>query len=586
MFVMTLRNKILLTIGALITATALTIIYVASKAIYTSNISHAYSVLSINNENLYLDIKSKISLAKSYSVSTLYNKLNNLNVLPPNQDSRIKFVNSIVIKDRSGKNVLSFPDVTQQTCFSPIINTDVMVFSKTLNGADNSFCISFPIYMNARSYTATLNVSLNIFNRGILSAPTIIVVPGVMEINVSDYTISLFGSGKLKDIIDNFEIIKERSSFIKTEKHFVLLQDAPKTNLKVISYNEQKIMSSSYEQFIFSSLGTMLLILIASIVIFYLLVTSFLKPIKDLCTASKCFADGEYDHKITGSNFQEINELISSFNIMIKKIKERENELYSLNENLEKEVDKKSNELVHAAKMASLGTLSSGIAHEFNNILGAVIGHVSLALEKKDPKEMEASLEIALMASEKACSIVSRLQDFARNKGESFGRMNINDAVNNVLRLIQKDFINNNIKIKTILQPDAFIKGDQTQIEQVILNLLINSKQAMSKGGTIEIDTKNDEQFVYMTIKDTGIGIDEAIKERIFEPFFTTKGVVGMGKSYGSQDTEGTGLGLSVSHGIIENHDGIIKLVSSSQEGSVFEIKLPYAKRIDTYIVE
>ena len=241
-------------------------------------------------------------------------------------------------------------------------------------------------------------------------------------------------------------------------------------------------------------------------------------------------------------------------------------------------MEKKTGELLHAAKMASLGTLSSGIAHEFNNILGAVIGHVSLALEKKDPKEMESTLEIALMASERACGIVSRLQDFAKNKGENFSKININDAINNVIRLIQKDFLNNNIKIKTILQPDMMTLGDQPQIEQVILNLLINSKQAMPKGGLIEIDTTGDNSNVVILVKDTGTGIEEKLKARIFEPFFTTKGVVGMGKEYGAQDTEGTGLGLSVSHGIIENHNGTIKLLESSVKGTTFEIKIPVAK--------
>jgi signal transduction histidine kinase len=538
---MTLRNKMLLAIGALIIVTALTIIYVAGKAIYRSNVSHAYTVLSINNENIYIDIRTKIGQLRAYSLTAVYNKLNKLNVLPPSEDARTRFV-----------------------------------FSKPGN-TTNSLCLTYPIYIGDRTYTAIANISPAFFNRRLLSAPMIITVPGSLEINLSENSIAMYGSNKLNEIVGNQDIIKEKASFIKTDKYFVLLQDAPKTNIKIVSYNEIGAISSSYNQFIRSSLGTMLLILAIAMVVFYIMVASFLKPIRNLCIASKCFADGEYDHQIKSSSFQEINELISSFNTMIKKIKERENELSNLNENLEKEVNKKSSELVHAAKMASLGTLSSGIAHEFNNILGAVIGHVSLALEKKDPKEMESSLEIALMASERACAIVSRLQDFTKNKGENFYRINVNNAVNNIITLIQKDFINNNIRIKTVLQPDQFINGDQAQIEQVILNLLLNSKQAMPKGGVVEIDTKKDETHVYIMIKDSGTGIDESLKERIFEPFFTTKGVVGMGKDYGAQDAEGTGLGLSVSHGIIDNHNGTIRLVESSPQGSTFEIKIPLA---------
>lgn len=574
---MTLKNKILLTIGTLITLTALTIIYVASRAIYKSNIAHAYSVLSINNENIYIDIRSKIALIKNYSISAIYNEQSNLNVVSPREDVRLNFVNNIVIKDVTGKEIISFPNNVKSICSNKNIDGEATLFYKPSIG-NNSLCIAYPTRTEGKLYTSIVNISLSFFNKKVLSAPAIITDTENLEISLTEKTVSAYDKNLVKSVVDNPDIIKEQASFIKTSKHFVLLQDAPKTNIKIISYNELNIISSSYNQFIISSLGTMLLILLASMIIFYILVNSFLRPIRNLCTASKCFADGEYDHKIESTNFKEINELISSFNIMIKKIKEREKELYSLNENLEKEVDKKSNELVHAAKMASLGTLSSGIAHEFNNILGAVIGHVSLALEKKDPKEMESALEIALMASERACGIVSRLQDFAKNKGENFSKVNVNDAINNVLRLVQKGFINNNIKIKTILQPDMIIMGDQPQIEQVILNLLINAKQAIPKGGLIEIDTKIDNANVVVLVKDTGIGISEELRGRIFEPFFTTKGVVGMGKEYGAQDTEGTGLGLSVSHGIIDNHGGTIKLLESSESGSTFEIKIPVVK--------
>ena len=575
---MTLKNKILLTIGTLITVTALTIIYVASSAIYKSDTAHAYSVLSINNENLYTDIRTKINIIKNYSISALYNKQNNLNVLAPTEDVRLKFINSIVIQNDEGKDLISFPSKIKSPCADQKIDGERTFFYKP-SSETNSLCFAYPIYTGGKLYTSIVNVSFSFFNRRLLSAPVIITdASNNMELTLTEKTISAYGKSSLSTVVDNPDIIKEQSSFIKTNKYFVLLQDAPKTNIKLISYNEIGIISSSYNQFIVSSLGTMLLILLGAIILFYIMVNSFLKPIKNLCIASKCFADGEYDHKITNTNFQEINELISSFNIMIKKIKEREKELYSLNENLENEVDKKSNELVHAAKMASLGTLSSGIAHEFNNILGAVIGHVSLALEKKDPKEMESALEIALMASERACGIVSRLQDFAKNKGDLFSKVNINDAVNNVIKLIQKDFMNNNIKIKTILQPDMLIMGDQPQIEQVILNLLINSKQAMHKGGLIEIDTKIETANVVVLVKDTGAGIDEKLKGRIFEPFFTTKGVVGMGKDYGAKDIEGTGLGLSVSHGIIDNHNGTIRLLESSSKGTIFEIKIPVSK--------
>ena len=147
----------------------------------------------------------------------------------------------------------------------------------------------------------------------------------------------------------------------------------------------------------------------------------------------------------------------------------------------------------------------------------------------------------------------------------------------NIVKLIEKDLLNFKTQVMLDLSDigDVFVNGDQTEIEQVLLNLLINSKHSMPQGGNINLSTRVENKKLSIKIRDTGHGIPEAIKDRIFEPFFTTKGVVGMGKSFGSQDTEGAGLGLSVSLGIIEAHNGTIILASTSQKGTTFEITLP-----------
>ncbi len=574
MYGMTLRKRMIIGIGALILITSLTIIIIAGRSIYTTGVSHAYNVLEMNNDNLYSDVKSKLSETKNYLITSIYNntKFNQKTLRP-------RYLNTIHVYD-GNYLFMSFSSKDEPNLVCQKINyapKELNIFYRTKNRSNSTICMQTSVSINNKRYDAVLNISPTFFNRRLISAPTLVVAPEQFEVNVETYYVSSYEEADFKKIVEPSQIIRAKSNFIISEGNVVLLQEVPNTNLRMISYNSESSTNSAYRNFLYSSFGIMLLVLTASIIIFLLVMNSFLKPIKELCTASKCFADGVYDSKLDPTKFAEINELINSFNTMIKKIQLREKELYSLNQNLEDEVNKKTSELLHAAKMASLGTLSSGIAHEFNNILGALIGHVSLALEKKDPKEMEEALQIALMASERACDIVSRLQDFAKKREGEHELYNINEAITNTIKLIERDFLSNNIKIEKKLSIKALVRGSQSQMEQVVLNLLINSRHAMPTGGTIKLSSSISDGRVTIRIHDTGHGIPAEIKDRIFEPFFTTKGVVGMGKSFGSQDNEGLGLGLSVSLGIIEDHKGSIRLVETSQKGTIFEIILPLA---------
>lgn len=582
---MSLRNRILITIGALIVTTSVSIIYIANKSMYHSSISHAYSILALNKNTVSMNMKSRLSTLKTYAVSTTYNKAHDLKtpsmrLKSKGEDelSKLGYIKNLSISSMDKENLIMYPEGGVNQCKANIRfypNDDVIFFRPKMNR--ESICINIPFSIEKKKYLASFSVDMSFFYIRASSIPTLIIAPNRFEVDLINYEILDFSKAKFRYVLENPEMIKGKSGFFRTSDHFILLEEIPGTNLKIISYSGVKFMQSVYSSFLKSSVGTMILILLISILIFFFAVNAFLKPIKKLCTASKCFSDGIYDQEIKKSNFKEINELISSFNSMIKKIRERETELHKLNQNLGKEVDKKTRELLHSAKMASLGTLSSGIAHEFNNILGAVIGHVSLALEKKDPKEMTEALEIALMASERACSIVSRLQDFTRARPEEHIVFDIHKAIKNTVKLVEKDFLNSKIKIIQKLSNVGEIKinGSQTEIEQVLLNLLINSKHAMPGGGEIWIKTGLEDKILTVNITDTGNGVDEDLRDRIFEPFFTTKGVVGMGKNFGAEDAEGAGLGLSLSLGIVEKHHGTIKLVSTSKEGSTFEIKIP-----------
>ncbi|MBN1115158.1 MAG: HAMP domain-containing histidine kinase [Oligoflexia bacterium] len=574
----TLRNNILITIGSLIILTATAIMVVAWRSISYSNTSHAFNILSVNSETSVANVRSRINLLNNIAVTLLYNKKNSMN--SPVNILKDKIAFSVAIIDSGDKSILAYSEPENFSFACRIYKSknyhDNIYFYKPFKN-DNTLCINIPLSEKEKGHRAVFNIPLTFLQNARKSLPSLLFSHSGFIIDQSEGRYVKRNDNILFNTVKNIESSKETSSFFTTEDYFFFNKKIGSSNLNVLSYNRKSLLKSSAQMFFLSSTGLMITILFFSIMVFVFLVDSFLKPIKELCVASSSISQGEYHENISESRFKELNELISSFNFMIKNVKDREDDLNSLNKNLEIEVEKKTNELLHTAKMASLGTLSGGMAHEFNNILGAVVGHVSFALENEDPKEMKEALEIALMASERACSIVSRLQDFTKKKEYTKELFNINDSIINIVKLVEKDFINNKINIETDLTLGATILGDIHQVEQVILNLLINSRHAMDNGGRISIKSQIKNDKVIVTISDTGAGIEKEIQDRIFEPFFTTKGAFGMGKSYDHKPTDGTGLGLSVSMGIIETHNGSIRLVSSSSGGTKFEITLPLA---------
>jgi PAS domain S-box-containing protein len=239
-------------------------------------------------------------------------------------------------------------------------------------------------------------------------------------------------------------------------------------------------------------------------------------------------------------------------------------------------------QLIQSQKMETVGLLAGGIAHDFNNLLQGILGYASLLkmnLSEKDPnyKPINIIEESAIKASD----LTKQLLGFARGGKYVTQTININRAVENVFNIINRTF-DKKIKIDLELTDNLwYIIADQSQIEQVILNMCINAKDAMPEGGELTIKTLNYEykkeelsplspfnakegKYVALAIKDTGIGIPKEFLNRIFEPFFTTK-----------QIGKGTGMGLAMAYGIIKNHNGFITVDSEINKGSTFTIYLP-----------
>jgi len=228
------------------------------------------------------------------------------------------------------------------------------------------------------------------------------------------------------------------------------------------------------------------------------------------------------------------------------------------------------NRLIQAAKLAAVGEMAAGIAHELNNPLTSVMGFAELALEEI-PKgtDTHKDLEMVVRESVRARDVVRRLLDFARQSESTRARASLNEVVEDVVALSRHLIHTNGVELILDLEknlPWALV--DANQMKQVLLNLVHNALQAMPDGGEMEISSasvnRDDREWVMVCVRDSGVGIPELQQARIFEPFFTTKG-----------DQGGTGLGLSVTYGIITDHGGRIEVESQPGNGSKFSVWLP-----------
>jgi signal transduction histidine kinase len=228
------------------------------------------------------------------------------------------------------------------------------------------------------------------------------------------------------------------------------------------------------------------------------------------------------------------------------------------------------NRLVQAAKLAAVGEMAAGIAHELNNPLTSVTGFAELALENiPESSETRKDLEIVMREAARARDVVRRLLDFARQSESTRARASLNEVIEDVVALSRHLIVTSGVELNVELEKNLpWISVDANQMKQVLLNLIHNALQAMPDGGEMKIATESTSRhghdWVVVSVRDTGVGIPQMEQARIFEPFYTTKGNQG-----------GTGLGLSVTYGIITDHGGQIDVESQPGFGSKFSVWLP-----------
>jgi two-component system, NtrC family, sensor kinase len=244
----------------------------------------------------------------------------------------------------------------------------------------------------------------------------------------------------------------------------------------------------------------------------------------------------------------------------------RELSLFIKRAAIEEDKQKLQIQLQHVERLAFVGELSAGIAHELNEPLGRILGFAQLIKKAGKLNEQQGEdIERIIKASLYTREIIKKLMIFSRQMPQQITKVNINNIVNNILYFIDVRFQSRGIRIVKQLDEDLpDIKADEVQMSQVLVNLITNAVHAMPAGGNITVKTSKKKNEVSLIVKDTGTGMQPEVKNKIFEPFFTTKPV-----------GQGTGLGLSVVQGIIDSHNGKIIVASTPGKGSKFEILLP-----------
>jgi signal transduction histidine kinase len=234
-----------------------------------------------------------------------------------------------------------------------------------------------------------------------------------------------------------------------------------------------------------------------------------------------------------------------------------------------RELEIRQEQLLHSRKLASIGTFVSGIAHELNNPLNNIsltAESLQLGCEAMPPEERKELIDDILIQADRASQVVKNLLDFSRAKRPELKKLQISEVIEETLKLVKSQLLIADIKLKLDISNDLpLIKGRRQDLQHVFLNIFLNAIDATDHAGTVSIKAHRESGgFIRIDVQDTGRGIEPGDMEHLFDPFFTTKEV-----------GEGTGLGLSLSYGIIRTHGGHIEVKSELEKGTTFSIFLP-----------
>ncbi|MGD0869246.1 MAG: cache domain-containing protein [Bryobacteraceae bacterium] len=307
----------------------------------------------------------------------------------------------------------------------------------------------------------------------------------------------------------------------------------------------------------------------------YYMIRNITRPIGEMVAATRNIIAGRFDQEVRSNSPGEIALLAESFNAMLKSLRQMKADLEEWGRTLEEKVKQRTEELVamqarvaQSERLASLGMLAAGVAHEVNNPLGGILALTGLTIEDmpQDDPNRENLAEV-IHQTERCRDIVKGLLEFSRQSKGNTEPLDLNKVLQDTLSLVEKQALFFNIDVVWKLDPELpHVIADRSQFQQVFMNILMNAVQAMNERGTITVATRYDRSrdTAEAAISDTGKGIPPEEIGHIFDPFFTTK-----------ESGHGTGLGLSIAYGIVTTHRGTISVRSELGKGSTFTVRMP-----------
>jgi signal transduction histidine kinase/ActR/RegA family two-component response regulator len=292
------------------------------------------------------------------------------------------------------------------------------------------------------------------------------------------------------------------------------------------------------------------------IVIVYLTYRTYLENIEGMAAAAKAEAAAEARAESAAAQAEQARRHVEELSHYISE-QERIREQYAQIE-----------------KLSALGELASGVAHDFNNTLAGILGRAQLLLTTREPDKIEAGLQLIIKTAKDGAKTIKRIQDFARQRRDhDFQPVSVDQLLLDVREITRPRWKSRaeseGVHIALELQlgsDEARVMGDESELREVLVNMVFNAVDAMPQGGTITLSTRETKGAIEISAADTGAGMSEEVRSRVFDPFFTTKGKTGMG------------LGLAVSYGIIRRHEGTVEVQSEAGRGTTFRIMLPAAK--------
>jgi signal transduction histidine kinase len=317
-------------------------------------------------------------------------------------------------------------------------------------------------------------------------------------------------------------------------------------------------------------------VLLGATLLFFLLAVAstvaskrLVRPIHELVAAAQRLGEGDLDRPIRSGSTEELARLASEMDRTRQRLRDLYTNLEQRVREREEELRKAQFQILHQEKMASLGLMAAGIAHEIGNPLASISSLVQVMQRRVKDPALQDHLDDLQEQVKRITRIVRELVDFSRPKSAEPQWVDVNEVVRSAVGLVRFDRRAKDVRFETDLAEELPpVRCVPDQLQQVLFNLLVNALDAVEgKGRRIVVRSWAEEDSVAVSVADDGIGIPEAIRQKIFEPFFTTKPV-----------GRGTGLGLTVSYGIVRNFGGTLDVESREGQGSTFTVRLPLSR--------